>query len=254
MSNTCIVIIDMQKGFINRNTVHLIDKIKKFIEVTSLEDVIATRYINHQNTACYKFEGWKDCMEGTEDAEIVDELKPFIKKTFDKDKYSCWNAEFKKYVTEQGYDKLIFIGVSTGCCVLHSAFDAYNDLMDCEVIADMCGSTSGEASHQAALQVLRECITKERVINFGTDKKLNIKRNRYVVMTADKKEIFAGLARNYRFVDVDKLGDTPVKSYLSEKKAMSSFLQSWSIPRGTEAFGENGKYVVVPVNETLMEM
>lgn len=163
MSNKCLVIVDMQNGFINKNTEHLIDKIKKYIEINNIKDVVATRYINNKGTACYKFENWTRCMEGTDDVEIVSELKPYIKRTFDKSVYSCWNLQFKDFLVKNGYDKLSFVGVNTGCCVLHSAFDAYNDLMDCEVLTDLCGSTSGESSHKAAIQILSECITKERV-------------------------------------------------------------------------------------------
>ena len=48
--------------------------------------------------------------------------------------------------------------------MLHSAFDFYNDLADCSVIEDLCGSTSGIREHEAALIVLRSCITEERVV------------------------------------------------------------------------------------------
>lgn len=45
--------------------------------------------------------------------------------------------------------------------MLHSAFDFYNDLVDCSVIEDLCGSTSGIREQEAALIVLRSCITEE---------------------------------------------------------------------------------------------
>ena len=164
MDKNCLVIIDMQVGFMNDNTKHLIEPMIDFIKNNKFDYIAATRYINHENTACYVFEKWKGCMQGTSDVEVVDELKPFINKTFDKDKYSCWNEEFKQYVKENNIKKLTFVGVNTGCCVLHSVYDAYNDLMECEVISNLCGSTSGEQSHKAALRILRECITQERVI------------------------------------------------------------------------------------------
>lgn len=163
-NKTCLVIIDMQNGFINEHTRHLISKIKEFIEKSNFDNVVATQYVNHPDTACYKFEGWKECMQGTTSTDIVKELKPLIQRTFKKDKYSCWNSQFKQFVKENKFNKLFFVGVNTGCCVLHSAFDAYNDLQDCCVIENLCGSTSGESSHKAAIQILTECITPERVI------------------------------------------------------------------------------------------
>lgn len=160
----CLVIIDMQVGFINENTEHLSQKIEDFIKSHNFSSIVGTRYINNENTACYKFEGWKDCMEGTVDVEILPKLLKYCSKVFDKNKYSAWQADFIEYVQQNNFDRLVFIGVNTGCCVLHTAFDAYNDLQDCLIISDLCGSTSGNQSHENALQVLRECITQERVI------------------------------------------------------------------------------------------
>lgn len=166
MSRIMVAVIDMQNGFVNEYTEGIDRKILDFLEGIKEAEVciVGTRYVNNEHTACYVFEGWKDCMEGTEDAQVLDTLRPSLQRVFDKDKYSCWNEEMMQFVREQGIEKIYFLGVNTGCCVLHSAFDCYNDLVDCSVITDLCGSTSGPAEHEAALVVLRSCITKERVI------------------------------------------------------------------------------------------
>ena len=103
-------------------------------------------------------------MEGSKEAEIVPALRNCMVQIFDKDKYSCWNEELKAFVRENKIRKIYFAGVNTGCCVLNSVLDCYNDLVDCAVIEDLCGSTSGVREHEAALTVLRSCITEERVI------------------------------------------------------------------------------------------
>ena len=165
MANILFLIIDMQNGFINKFTENLVGKIRDFQNRIKDRVITAgTRYVNHEHTACYLFEGWKSCMNGSEEAEIVPALRDSLVKVFAKDKYSCWNDEMKEFVQENGIEKIYFAGVNTGCCVLHSAFDCYNDLVDCAVIEDLCGSTSGVEEHEAALVVLRSCITKERVI------------------------------------------------------------------------------------------
>ena len=87
-----------------------------------------------------------------------------MQRVFDKDKYSCWNEEMKVFVRENKIKKIYFAGVNTGCCVLNSILDCYNDLVDCAVVEELCGSTSGIEEHEAALTVLRSCITEERVI------------------------------------------------------------------------------------------
>ena len=82
--------------------------------------------------------------------------------------------------------------------------------------------------------------------------KLKIERKRYVIMTSDKEEIFVGIARNMHFRKLEELGDVSVKTYLSEKKAKSSFLQSWSGSKKSDF--ETGKYIIVPITETLVEV
>lgn len=83
--------------------------------------------------------------------------------------------------------------------------------------------------------------------------KIKINRKRYVIMTADKQEIFVGIARNMHFRKLDDIRDIYVKTYVTEKKAKSSFLQSWS-GSDEEDFNEGGKYIIVPIMETLTEI
>ncbi len=161
-----VVIVDLQKGFLNRWTDDLPDMTAAFLERIGKAEVpvLGTRYVNHEGSACYRFEGWKECMEGTEDTELPPDLIPYYEQVFDKDVFSCWNDKMKNFIRERGIDKVYFAGVNTGCCVLASVFDCYNDLTDCAVISDLCGSTSGPEIHEAALTVLRSTIMKERVI------------------------------------------------------------------------------------------
>ena len=165
MGKTLFLIADMQKGFINHFTEELVWKICDFQHRIGKRVITAgTRYVNHERTACYLFEGWKKCMTGTEEAEIVPELRASMERVFDKDKYSCWNEEMQIFVRENEITKIYFAGVNTGCCVLHSVLDCYNDLVDCAVIEDLCGSTSGAEEHENVLAVLRSCITEKRVV------------------------------------------------------------------------------------------
>ena len=167
MSRKALIIVDMQYGFMNKNTEHLRLKLKNFLRSNrnKFDLVIGTRYINNYNTPCYKFEGWDKCMEGTEESELIPLVSEYIDYDIGKGVYSCWSG-VKESIgkSHKRIDKVYFVGVNTGCCVLHSVFDAYNDLQDCAVISDLCASTSGIESHKAALQILKECITPQRVI------------------------------------------------------------------------------------------
>lgn len=159
-----LVIIDMQKGFVNEHTKHLIEKIVTFAKNNHFEMIIGTQYANHEKSPCYVFEGWKKCMVNSEEFQLVDEIDEICSDILIKDVYSCWQDSFRQYLVDNEIDRVVFVGVNTGCCVLHSAFDAYNDLFEIVVMEDLCGSTSGIESHNAAIRILKECITKERVL------------------------------------------------------------------------------------------
>ena len=113
MANILFLIIDMQNGFINNFTEDLIPKILDFqAKIGDSVLTAGTRYVNHEHTACYIFEGWKSCMAGTKEAEIVPALRGCMAKVFDKDKYSCWNEEMKAFVRENEIEKIYFAGVA----------------------------------------------------------------------------------------------------------------------------------------------
>lgn len=172
---SALIIIDMQKGFINDNTKDLPAKIVDFVNKNrdKFEVIISTAYINHKNTACYIFENWTECMSGSEEVEILDEIKNITDIFIEKDVYSCYSLNLELLLRDKGIEKLYFCGVNTGCCVLHSVFDFYNLLYDSSVISDLCASTSGKLSHQAAIQVLSECITKQRIITSTQFEEMN---------------------------------------------------------------------------------
>ena len=73
---------------------------------------------------------------------------------------------------------------------------------------------------------------------------MEIRRTRYIIMRNNRTEIFCGLARNYEFKPVDNIGDTSIKTYMSEKKAKSSFISSWYT-------AENEDYEILPVEEII---
>ena len=55
-----------------------------------------------------------------------------------------------------------------------------------------------------------------------------INRIRYVIMRNNRTEILCGMAEHFRFKKINELEKTPIKTYFSEYKAISSFM---SIPR-----------------------
>ena len=79
---------------------------------------------------------------------------------------------------------------------------------------------------------------------------MKIERIRYVVTRNNDTEIFCGLARNYTFKPINDMGTTAIKTYLSRKKAESSFESSWYIREDYETIYDLG-YNVLEVKEII---
>ena len=75
-----------------------------------------------------------------------------------------------------------------------------------------------------------------------------IQRERFAIIKPETKEIFCGLARSYEFRKMDCLKDIALKTYVSEKKAIASFISSWW---RAEELLESGGVKIVKVLETI---
>lgn len=57
-----------------------------------------------------------------------------------------------------------------------------------------------------------------------------IERDRWIIRRKDTGEIMCGLSKNFQFKQPDSIGDTSIKTYKSESKALVSFEKSWCKP------------------------
>ena len=83
--------------------------------------------------------------------------------------------------------------------------------------------------------------------------KINVKRERYVVIDTETDEIFTGFHKYFRFVPIDDIKDRPLKTYMNEKKAKLSVEKALYEEDVKQAF-KTGKYKVVKVVESLVEV
>ena len=70
---------------------------------------------------------------------------------------------------------------------------------------------------------------------------MKIERKRFVVMRKNRTEIWGGLARHYKFRPISDIGEFAIKTYRTEKQALSS-CSSW-----------DRDFEVVPIVETITD-
>lgn len=162
MSN-CLVIIDVQKGFMsNDETLKIPFKIKTLVSKRSFDHIVCTQFYNEIGSPYDKLMGW---LKLTDDIsqEIPPEILEISERVFKKPIYSCFTEEFEKYIKENKINKLYFVGIDIDCCILKSATDSFERNIPLEVLSNYCASNGGDRSFDAALTVMTRMIGNNNI-------------------------------------------------------------------------------------------
>lgn len=163
--NTCLIIIDVQRGFINENTKHIPNMVKMLLDKQSFDHVVCTKFINKEPSAFTNLMNWYDLMD--KPSQKLDKFVESVsERVFKKNSYSCFTKEFEEYLIDNEIDKLYFLGIDTDACVLKSALDCFERNINFEVLTNYCASTGGEEIHEAAIKIMDRnisgnCVNKE---------------------------------------------------------------------------------------------
>lgn len=162
-----LIVIDLEKGFINKYTRDIPLRIKNFIhkKANGYDVILFTQYKNHSRSNFVKHLGYKGFMT-KERYDFVDELKGLVNKknVFTKDTYGSFvtkklpNALKKNKITE-----VHIAGIDTENCVLTFARDAFDRGYKVVVLKNLCGSHSDvRGLHNAALKIIANNIGEVR--------------------------------------------------------------------------------------------
>lgn len=164
-----LIIIDLQKGFTqNLRTNNLVKNIKNLLEKDIFDIVIATRFLNCDNSIYEKIFDWKYLKDEDERKlePVVEEYADYI---YDKYIYNCVDTNFLQRLCQlndgQYPEKVFIAGVDTDCCVLTTAVGLFEHNIRPVVLAKYCDSNGGGQSHEAGLRCLRRLIGKEQIID-----------------------------------------------------------------------------------------
>ena len=96
------------------------------------------------------------CVKETEGWEIIDCLKPYADRIFDKETFG--SIALADYVAEQGYESIELVGLCTDICVVSNALLLKARLPETDIVVDRscCAGVTPE-SHEAALSTMQMC-------------------------------------------------------------------------------------------------
>lgn len=160
-----LFVIDIQRGFMNKNTLPVKEKIDRLIDSDVFDCVIATLYRNHSDSPISRFMGWNEMMSNREQTVVglAENADYFVYKNV----YSACSDSvvdmLKKENSGVEPECVYIVGVDTECCVLLTAADFFEKGIRPVVLADYCGSTGGADSHNAGILSLQSIIGENNI-------------------------------------------------------------------------------------------
>jgi nicotinamidase-related amidase len=166
IQNPVLVVIDMQIGFLNEHSSHIVKSVNTLVgSCQSLSvPVVFSRFFNTAGSPYETLIGW-DQVRCEPETGIIDELLPLVESLIDKNYYTVITPEFIERIARNDWKTVILSGIATESCVLKTAADAFELGLHPIVIADACASDMGEAWHLAGLLALESIIGKDQIVS-----------------------------------------------------------------------------------------
>jgi nicotinamidase-related amidase len=169
IERAALVVIDMQNGFINDRSRHVVPKVVGLVErwEATGRPVVFTRYHNYPGSPFERLIHWSGVLRSPE-TDIVPELTPHAARAravIDKEIYTYFTPEGAFLTEQEGWTNLVFCGVATESCVLKSAVDAFERNLTPWVVTDASASHGGSEAHDAGLLVARRFIGAGQLIS-----------------------------------------------------------------------------------------
>ncbi len=161
MDREALLIVDVQHGFLNQHTQHVIPIIEKMIH--QYHSIIATRFFNEANSNFRKLLHWNE-MDYQSDGFALALNLPEHAIIIDKPYYTCVTPSFIDYLKKNNLSRIHICGIDTDICVSKCAVDLFENGYTPVVLGFASASTGGPSYHEMALQILIRYIGKEQVI------------------------------------------------------------------------------------------
>ena len=159
----CLLLIDVQNGFVSPKTEYVINRIKDLLEKEHFDHVIATQFVNEEGSPYRRFIKWEK-LSGPPETDVLDIVKENAEKIFVKNVYSAANDEILAFLKKNKVTEIFLSGIDTDCCILKTAADFFEKGMDAKVLSYYTASNGGKESRYAAVRVLKRMIGEEQII------------------------------------------------------------------------------------------
>ncbi len=169
---SALIIIDVQKFFINQYTKTIPGKIADFLNTKRdrFDFMVFTKFQNDPNSNWYKIMKWKK-MTQNEETELVSDLLPFARQNYFFTKKAAFSIfrikKFTDFLKKEKIIKLYICGLDTHACVYVSVMEAFERGYEVKLIEDLCAASHGFDFHQNALKAIKHNLSSQIIIKSG---------------------------------------------------------------------------------------
>lgn len=163
-----LLVVDVQKGFVNPYTGHIPGRIARLIERDRPDPVLFTRFVNTPGGPYHRFLHWHECATEPE-TDLAPELASLAhpNRVYTKPGYTGVPEELAGFLRDSGLEEIGVVGIDTDMCVLKVAMDVFDLGIKPIVLVDCCASTAGLQAHLAGLAVLARNIGADQLRDAG---------------------------------------------------------------------------------------
>jgi nicotinamidase-related amidase len=162
LRTAALVVVDVQRGFVNRRSEHAVPQVVRLVDVWSSAGLptVFARFHNEAGSPYERISNWTK-LRTPEEQALVAELEPYVSSAallIDKTVSSALTEDLLRVVEERGWTDLVLCGIDTDSCVYDTAIAAYHAGLTPWIVTDACASTGGTEMHDAALLMARRNI------------------------------------------------------------------------------------------------
>ena len=152
--------VDVQRGFVNQHTSHVLPQIQKLVESNAFDQIIATQYVNALDSPERRL-GWNKLSTPQEqriDPVLARHCDTVIRKTT----YGT-RGELARILDHHREDEITIAGIDTDVCVTAVATELFDAGFNVRVDPAACASNGGTRSHDSGIAVLRRSLGRDAV-------------------------------------------------------------------------------------------
>lgn len=157
----CLMIIDVQQGFINEHTRHLPEKIERLQQ--GYDQIFATQFINHPDSPHARILHWHRFMPGGDEVRLAFQVVNNVH-VIRKSGYGAIGSKVMNVIQKYKIQQIDLCGMDTDMCVLKNAVDLFEAGIVPRVLTEYCGSHAGPEFHEMGLRLLERAIGKEQLV------------------------------------------------------------------------------------------